>query len=125
MARKRDPQQLLERAQQMGEEARRIRDEAERIRKEREANEDRKAGALLRRFWRTGWSGVELRDVIEASADVSGESPETTAARVKTEEPSGAQGAAHSKQERGTGERHAEVTGGLFGDRLERIDGGA
>jgi hypothetical protein len=108
----------------MEEEARRIREEADRLRKEREAKEDRKAGALLRRFWKSGWTGVELRDVIEASTDVFGESPETTAARGQTEEPSGAQGAAQSKSERGTDERRTEVTRGLFGDRLERTNGG-
>jgi hypothetical protein len=109
----------------MEEEARRIREEADRIRREREAKEDRKAGALLRRFWKSGWTGVELRDVIESSTDVFGESPETTAARVQTEESSGTQDAAQSKSERGTDERRTGVTGGLFGDRLERTDGGA
>lgn len=125
MARKRDPQQLLERAQQMEEEARRIREEADRIRRDREAKEDHRAGALLRRFWKSGWSGVDLREVIEASADVFGEPPEKTTTGARTEEPSGTQDASHSKSDRGAGERRAGVTGGLFGDRLERIDGGA
>ncbi|MDW7711837.1 MAG: hypothetical protein SCH98_15335 [Deferrisomatales bacterium] len=125
MARKRDPQQLLNRAQQMEEEARRIREEADRIRREREAKEDRNAGALLRRFWKSGWAGVELRYVIETSAEVFGESPEKTAAVHRSGEPGGSQGASPSKSERGVGERPAEVTGGLFGDRLERTDGGA
>lgn len=75
MARKRDPQQLLVRAQQMEEEARRIREEADRIRKDREAKEDRKAGALLRRFWQAGWTGVAVAAVADAANQVFGEPP--------------------------------------------------
>ena len=73
MARKRDPQQLLERARRMEQEARCIREQADQIRKEREATEDRKAGALLRRFWKCGWTGVDLQEVSTAADKVFGE----------------------------------------------------
>lgn len=122
MARKRDPQQLLERAQQMEEEARRIREEADRIRREREAQEDRKAGALLRRFWKTGWSGVDLPAVIEAVTAVFGEAP----GKQTTVPASGTSGDALSESnsgaDRGAHARPNRVPGELFPASPERTD---
>jgi ribosomal protein L12E/L44/L45/RPP1/RPP2 len=125
MARKRDPNELLERARQMEEEARRIRGEADRIRKEREAKEDRKAGALLRRLWKSGWTGVDLRDVVEAAAEIFCEAPATPAAAPRSKEPDGAPNSAHSEPERDSCERSAEVAGGLFAGRGGQTNGGA
>jgi hypothetical protein len=66
MPRKRDPQWFLEKARQMEEEARKLREQGDRLRREREAKEDQRVGEALRRFWKKGWAGVALDDVVEA-----------------------------------------------------------
>ncbi len=73
MPRKRDPQWFLERARQMEEEARKLREQGDRLRREREAKENQRVGEALRRFWKKGWAGVALDDVVEAAHVYFGE----------------------------------------------------
>lgn len=73
MPRKRDPRWFLERARQMEEEAKKLREQGDRLRREREAKEDQRAGEALRRFWKKGWAGVALADVVVAANAVLGE----------------------------------------------------
>lgn len=72
MPRKRDPK-FLERARQMEEGARKLREQGDRLRREREAKEDQRVGEALRRFWKKGWAGVALDDVVEAAHVYFGE----------------------------------------------------
>ena len=124
MARKRDPQQLLERARQMEEEAKKIREEADRIEKEREAREDRKAGALLRRCWKTGWTGVHLQEVTEGANQVFGEPPVKQTAVPPSGDCGGASNGGGVEAEVGAGNGPEAIPGGLFTGVAKRSDGG-
>lgn len=117
MPRKRDPQWFLERARQMEEEARKLREQGDRLRREREEKEDQRVGEALRRFWKKGWAGVALEDVVEAANVFFGEPTwgrgregvstdsskdrDGSEGKLKTRHPAGAEG----------------MAGDLFGDR--------
>ncbi|MDW7711182.1 MAG: hypothetical protein SCH98_11980 [Deferrisomatales bacterium] len=125
MPRQRDPKWFLERARQMEEQARKLREQGDRLRREREAKEDQRAGEALRRFWKKGWAGVALDDVVEAAhvyfgeptwgpggvraGTDSGTEVDDAGGKLKTRHPAGAGG----------------VAGDLFSDRGERSHAGS
>lgn len=125
MPRRRDPQQLLERARQMEGEARKIRDEVERLRREREAKGDQQVGVVLRRCWKKGWTGVDLDDVVEAANGVFGEPPVRQEGEGGSADAGGGEDGAEGKV-KGRHQAGARgVPGDLFGERGGPSHGGA
>ena len=116
MPRKRDPQWFLERARQMEDEARKLREQGDRLRREREAKEDQRVGEALRRFWKKGWAGVVLDDVVEAAHVYFGEPTwGPGGGRAGTDsvtEGDGAEGKVKTRHPAGAG----DMVGDLFGD---------
>ena len=125
MPRRRDPQWFLERARQMEEEAKKLRDQGDRLRREREAHEDRWVGAALRRFWKKGWIGVTLDDVVEAANQVFGEPPAGQTGEGRRGDSDRGGDGAEGESEAWRQPRAHEVSGDLFGDRGEASHAGS
>ncbi|MDF1554450.1 MAG: hypothetical protein P1P84_15370 [Deferrisomatales bacterium] len=125
MPRRRDPQDLLERARQMEAEARTIRAEAERLRRERETKENQQVGVALRRCWKKGWNGVVFDDVVEAANGVFGEPPVDWEGEGGRTDAAGGEDGAEGKVKDWHQTATHGVPGDLFGERGGPSHGGS